>query len=175
MVAESKQMNVVVFDTETTGLSPRQGDRIIEIGAVKLIDYAEVDEFHSLVDAGVPISPQAQSVHGISRKMLRGQPKPEEVFTSFFNFITNSTLVAHNASFDQRFLVAQFTSLNLPLPVRFECTLKLSRRYLQLSNYRLETVYRYLGGKIDTSIQRHRALDDAKMAAFVWVELNNRG
>ena len=75
MVAESKQMNVVVFDTETTGLSPRQGDRIIEIGAVKLIDYAEVDEFHSLVDAGVPISPQAQSVHGISRKMLRGSVK----------------------------------------------------------------------------------------------------
>ncbi|NOY13046.1 MAG: 3'-5' exonuclease [Deltaproteobacteria bacterium] len=164
--------SVIVFDTETTGLSPRYGHRIIEIGAVKLSGETIVDEFHSLIDAGVVISPQAQAVHGISRAMLRGQPRPEEVFFDFHNFIGQSLLVAHNAPFDLRFLRAEFGLLGFGLANQVECTLKLSRKYLSdLSNYRLETVYRHLGGVVDDSVQRHRALDDARMAAFVWLGL----
>ncbi len=165
-------MDLVVFDVETTGLSPQQGHRIIEIGAVRLTGGEIVDEFQSLIDAGVPIDPQAQAVHGISRTMLRGQPRPEEVFAKFHNFIGRSTLVAHNAPFDTRFLRAEFASLGHGLSNRIDCTLKLSRRkLLRLPNYQLQTVYRHLGGEIDDSIQRHRALDDARMAAFVWLGL----
>ena len=164
--------SVVVFDTETTGLSPRYGHRIIEVGAVKLSGGTIVDEFHSLIDAGVPIDPRAQAVHGISRAMLRGQPQPEEVFSDFHHFIGRSLLVAHNASFDLRFLHAEFGLLGFGLSNRVECTLKLSRKCLvELSNHRLETVYRYLGGIVDASVQQHRALDDARMAAFVWLGL----
>ena len=165
-------MDLVVFDVETTGLSPQQGHRIIEIGAVRLTGGEIVDEFQSLIDAGVPIAPQAQAVHGISRTMLRGQPRPEEVLPEFHNFIGRSTLVAHNAPFDTRFLRAEFASLGHDLPNRIDCTLKLSRRKLfRLPNYRLETVYRHLGGVMDDSIKRHRALDDARMAAFIWLGL----
>ena len=168
-------MDIVVFDTETTGLSPYQGHRIIEIGAVKLSAGKIIDEFHSLIDAGRSIPRQAQAVHGITQTMLRGQPRPEEIFPKFCNFIAQASLVAHNAPFDTRFLHAEFGLLGLRLPGRIECTLKLSRQRLsRLSNYRLETVYRHLGGDLNSSIQQHRALDDARMAAFIWLKLNGR-
>ncbi len=168
-------MNVIVFDTETTGLSPRNGDRIIEIGAVKLENGVVVDEFQSLINPGRSIPYQAQAVHGISQAMLHDQPLPAEVFPEFYDFICSATLVAHNAPFDQRFLTAELNLLGLRTPNKIECTMKLSRRYLsQLPNHRLYTVYRHLGGVEDSSMKRHRALDDARMAAFVWLELNKR-
>jgi len=165
-------MDVVVFDTETSGMSPRQGHRIIEIGAVRLAGGRVVDEFHSLVDAGVRISPQAEAVHGISARILSGQPRPAEVFSRFHAFLGSALLVAHNASFDLRFLRVEFESLALDLPNRVECTLKLSRQRLaRLPNHRLETVYRHLGGVIDASVRQHRALDDARMTAHIWLGL----
>ncbi|MEA3466255.1 MAG: 3'-5' exonuclease, partial [Thermodesulfobacteriota bacterium] len=167
-MSESLQMNIVAFDTETTGLSPRQGHRIIEIGAVKLVNGQIIDEFHSLINAGIPIARQAQAVHGINQAMLHDQPLPEEVFHEFYDFIGQSIMVAHNAPFDQRFLATEFSLFGLRMPAQFECTLKLSRRLLDLNNYRLDTVYKHLGGIVDSSIQQHRAIDDARMAAFVW-------
>lgn len=164
-------MHTIVFDTETTGLSPQQGHRIIEIGAVKLSGGKIVDEFNSLIDARVMIDPRAQAVHGISRAMLRGQPLSEEVLPQFRDFIGRSNLVAHNAPFDTRFLRADFARLGFGLPNRIYCTLKLSRWKLNLPNYGLESVYRALGGKIDQSMKRHRALDDALMAAYIWLAL----
>lgn len=169
-------MEIIVFDTETTGLSPSKGHRIIELGAVKLSGDQIVNEFHSLIDPGVPIAPQAQAVHGISRAMLRGQPLPDKIIPEFRDFIGRSKLVAHNAPFDSRFLRAEFGMFGFGLPNRIECTLKLSRRHLpRLPNHRLETVYRHLGGMVDSSLQRHRALDDARMAAFVWLGLQRSG
>lgn len=162
-------MTVVVFDIETTGLSPLYGHRIIEIGAVLLERGEIVDEFTSLIDVDPPIPRQAQRIHGISDRMLRGQPHQENVMQDFRRFIGEKTLVAHNVSFDSHFLRAEFGRLGFDLPNRLECTLRLSRRHLpRLPNHRLETVYRHLGGVMDDSIRRHRALDDARMAAFVW-------
>jgi len=167
-------MDVVIFDTETSGMSPHKGHRIIEIGAVKLSGGVVVDEYQRFVDAGVPISPQAQAVHGINMLMLQGKPRPETVFPEFRDFFGQALLVAHNAAFDLRFLRAEFDALGLDLPNRVECTLKLSRRRLpRLANYRLETVYRHLGGVVDASIRQHRALDDARMAAHVWLKLQH--
>ena len=168
-------MPIIVFDTETTGLSPQSGHRIIEIGAVKLSGGEIIDEFHTLIDAGVPIDPRAQAVHGISRAMLRGQPPAQEVLPRFRDFIDQSQLVAHNAPFDSQFLRADFARLGFGLPNIIACTLKLSRTKLALPNYRLDTVYRALGGMLDQTIKRHRALDDARMAAFVWMQLNGDG
>lgn len=165
-------MNIIAFDTETTGLSPRSGARIIEIGAVKISQGEIVDEFHSLVATNASISPHAQAVHGISKAMLRGQPKPGEVFSKFYEFIDQAVLVAHNAPFDTRFLAVEFERLKLPLLNKIECTLRLSRRKLpHLPNHKLETVYKHFGGVVGRNIRRHRALDDAKLLAFVWLKL----
>jgi len=167
---------VVVFDTETSGLSPQRHDRIIEIGAVKLNENGIVDEFSSLIDADVLISPYAQAIHGISPQMLCGQPQPAQVFRAFQQFVGYLPLIAHNASFDRNFLHAEYARLGYRLTNKIECTLQLSRKRLaNLPNHKLETVYLVLGGVVDQNIKRHRALDDARMAAFVWVKLQGFG
>lgn len=168
-------MPQIFFDTETTGLSALRGDRIIEIGAVKCLDGKVIAEFSQLVNSGVPIAPGAQAVHGISAKMLQNQLSPQQVFTTFHDFIQNSELVAHNAKFDRSFLSAEFQRLGISLKNKYTCTLSLSRNCLPgLINHKLETVYRALGGIIDNSIRRHRALDDARMVAFIWHELQKK-
>lgn len=167
---------MIVFDTETSGLSPRRQDRIIEIGAVKFGNGGVVDEFSSLIDVDVPISPSAQAIHGISSQMLRGQPQPEQVFVAFRQFVGQLPLIAHNAGFDRNFLLAEYARLGYRLTNKIECTLQLSRKRLaHLPNHKLETVYLALGGVVDQKIKRHRALDDARMAAFVWEKLQRLG
>ena len=167
-------MNWIVFDVETTGLSPGTGHRIIEIGAVALRGTEIMSEFHSLIDCRYPISPQAQAVHGISARMLRGAPLPEEAFAMFRDFIGPLALVAHNAPFDTRFLRAEFDQLGYPLKNKVHCTLQLSRRHWpHFPNHKLDTVFEWLGGSVDQAIHRHRALDDARMTAFVWGKLQN--
>src|SRR5512137_2642794 len=103
----------IVFDLETTGLSPRKGHRVIEIGAVALENGEIVEEFATLIDAGVTIPATVQAIHGITDEMLDGQPPPEEVFPSFSHFIGESVLVAHNAAFDIRFLRHEFARLKM--------------------------------------------------------------
>ena len=163
---------LVVFDVETTGLSPMRGHRIIEIGAVRLEKGTITTSFHSLIACGRPISKGAQRVHGITGDMLSGRPPPEGVFVDFRAFIGKSVLVAHNTRFDRSFLRNEFGRLGWGLPNRMMCTLKRSRRRLpELPNFRLETVARYLLGDLPKDIRLHRALDDARLVARVWLTL----
>ncbi len=166
-------MNAVVFDLETTGLSSARGERVIEVGAIRIEQGIIRDEFHSLIDAGRRVSYHAQKVHGISDAMLNGHPRPETVWPAFHDFIAGALLVAHNASFDLGFLRHELGRCERRIANRHQCTLRLSRRHFpELTNHRLETVFRHLGGVLDASIRRHRALGDARMAAFVWRTLN---
>jgi DNA polymerase-3 subunit epsilon len=151
----------VVVDVETTGLSPRQGHRVIEIGAVAIEEGVVVGEFASLIDAGVPV-PYAV------------QPTPEQILPLFEKFIRESVLVAHNAAFDVRFLRHEFARLGMNLPHPHLCTLELSRRRLpRLSDHTLETVYLHLFPDAGLHRQNHRALDDARMTTRIWLKLQN--
>ena len=162
----------VALDVETTGLSPQNGDRVIEIGAVAIEEQSIVAEFSSLIDVDKRIPWQVQQVHGITNEMLEGEPKPDVVLPEFYKFISGSILVAHNASFDIRFLRHEFALLGMSLNNRSLCTLKMSRKlYPHLPNHKLETVGRYLLGKACEQMQMHRALDDAKLAAMIWLEM----
>jgi DNA polymerase-3 subunit epsilon len=162
----------VVVDVETTGLSPRHGHRVIEIGAVALEEGMVVEEFTTLIDAGVPIPYEVQAIHGITDEMLEGQPKPEAILPMFHAFIRDSVLVAHNAPFDIRFLRHEFARLGMGLPHPHLCTLELSRRRLpRLTDHTLETVYLHLFPEAGLHRQNHRALDDARMAAKIWLRL----
>ncbi len=163
---------IVALDVETTGLSPQRGHRVIEIGAVRVVNGELTEEFHSLIDCGVSISMSAQRIHGITPAMLRGQPPPAVAFGAFRNFIGHALLVAHNAPFEISFLQHEFGRLGWPLSNRFRCTLRTSRRRLHmLPDYRLETVARHLFGPMPAGIRRHRAIDDARLVARVWVAL----
>ena len=162
----------VVVDLETTGLSPRHGHRIIEIGAVAVEGGAIGDEFTMLVDAGVPIPLTVQAIHGITADMLEGRPKTEEALRSFSAFIGDSVLIAHNAAFEVTFLRHEFARLKLGFPNRHVCTLEMSRRHLpRLPDYTLETVYLHLFPDADFLRQSHRALDDARMTAKIWLKI----
>lgn len=166
---------IIAIDVETTGLSPTHGHRVIEIGAVAIQDRRIVEEFHSLVFTARRISTAAREVHGISDEMLIGQPTPETVFPHFHRFISGSALVAHNAEFDMAFIRQEFYRLGLSLSAPVVCTLNLSRRRCRgLSNYRLETVARHLLGALPYDRQHHRALDDARLVAQIWMELVGR-
>jgi DNA polymerase-3 subunit epsilon len=165
----------VVVDVETTGLSPRHGHRVIEIGAVAIEDGAVVGEFASLIDAGVSVPLVVQAIHGITDEMLAGQPTPEQVLPLFNKFIQESVLVAHNAAFDLLFLRHEFARLGLGIPHPHRCTLELSRRRLpRLSDHKLETVYLHLFPDDGLHRQNHRALDDARMTARIWLKLTER-
>jgi DNA polymerase-3 subunit epsilon len=168
----TKRKRSVVLDLETTGFSPFRGDRVIEIGAVAIISGEIVAEFQSLIRAPRAIPWQASQVHGITDAMLAGQPLPEEVYPAFCDFIGRSSLVAHNARFDLAFLQYEFGLLGLALNNRRLCTLEMARRRLpHLPNHRLETVARHLLGPIPAETCLHRALDDARLTARVWMEL----
>jgi DNA polymerase-3 subunit epsilon len=165
----------VVLDIETTGLSPRRGHRIIEIGAVSIEGGHITNEFCSLVKIDREIPLQTQRIHGISNEMLEGQPAADEILPKFYDFLRDSIIVAHNARFDVGFLRHEFNRFSLRFNNKSVCTLKISRMlYPGLSNHRLDTVYRHLFGEIAVNVQRHRALDDARMVAEIWLEMVKR-
>jgi len=172
---ESDQ-RIVVLDIETTGLMPQRGHRIIEIGAVALEEYRIVAEFNSLIRVQRHIPRHVQKIHGISDDMLQESPGPESVLPQFNDFIHQSTLVAHNAKFDLAFLRIELARFGLSLTHHALCTLALSRKYYPfLPNHKLETVARHLLGELPANMQRHRALDDARLTAMVWMAMKGGG
>ncbi len=169
------QNRFIAVDVETTGFSPSRGDRVIEIGAVALQTLQIVGEFHSLINIGRRIPRSAVRVHGITEDMLLGQPTPEEALPKLHAFIADGVLVAHNARFDAAFLRHEFGRLGLGLSNGYRCTLEMSRRrFPRLRDHTLEAVYRHLFGTAPGEAQKHRALDDARMVARVWMELMKR-
>jgi DNA polymerase III epsilon subunit len=168
-------MRYVVLDIETTGLDLRKGHRIIELGAVAVEEKTIIDHFASLINPNKKIPRNAQKIHHITDEMLTGQPCPEEVFPKFQDFIKYSTLVAHNAPFDVAFLRNEFHRLHLDLNHPYICTLDLSRRrFPDLSNHKLSTVYRHLFRDRPNIFQAHRALDDARMVAAIWLAMEGK-
>ena len=163
----------IVFDLETTGLSPRYGDLVIEIGAVAIENGRLTDEFQSLIKIDKAIPWAAQRVHGISNKMLAGQPPATRIFPEFHRFIAQNPLIAHNAVFDIRFLHHEFSRVGLTLENSHHCTLKLSRRhYPHLRSHKLENLARHLLGPAATqNLHLHRALDDARLTAKIWLKM----
>ena len=159
--------NLVILDFETTGLSPDRGDRAIEIGAVRIQNGEITDHFQELMNPGFRINSFIEEYTGISNNMLRGAPPCEEVMARFSDFIGDDNLVAHNASFDKRFLDAEFSRISRRYVGEFACSLLLARRiYPDAPNHKLGTLVRYKGIPADGSY--HRALFDSEMTAKVW-------
>ncbi len=135
-----------------------------------------VAEFESLIHCGKRVPRDAQKINGICTEMLIGQPNPEKVFPSFLRFIADSTLVAHNARFDIGFLKCELGRLGLGMTNRYVCTLQMSRRLNpHLPNHKLDTVCHYLLDESDLNVNRHRALDDARLTAEIWLRMTNHG
>ncbi|MEO9944584.1 3'-5' exonuclease [Paraglaciecola sp.] len=159
---------VIVLDFETTGLSPDYGDRAIEIGAVKIESGEIVERFQGLMNPGKPISSFIENYTGINNFMLKGAPPCEDVMAQFADFIAGYNLVAHNASFDKRFLDAEFAAISESYSGQFSCSMLMARRiYQDAPNHKLSSLISYTG--IESQGGFHRALYDAEMTAKFWL------
>lgn len=162
----------VILDFETTGLSPRDGDRGIEIGAVKIEGGEVIGRFQELMYPGQRVSGFIESYTGITNKMLAEARPCGDVMHDFSEFIRGFNLVAHNASFDKRFLDAEFSRMSLNYSGNFSCSMLAARRLCQNSpNHQLGSLVSYLN--IPTDGTFHRALYDSEMTTKLWLALLN--
>jgi DNA polymerase-3 subunit epsilon len=166
----SSSDTVIVLDFETTGLSPDGGDRAIEIGAVKLVNGQLVERFQQLMNPGKRISSFIENYTGITNSMLKKSPPCAEVMLAFSDFIDGFNLVAHNASFDSRFLDAELHRIKGKQAGVFACSMLIARRlYPDAPNHKLGTLVRYKSLPNDGTF--HRALADAEMTAHLWLRM----
>lgn len=160
----------IVIDFETTGLSPGCGDRTIEVGAVLVSNQQIVDRFQSLMNPEIRVSGFIEDYTGITNRMLSTAPSIKEVMHKLKIFLAQHHLVAHNASFDSRFLDAELERINHKRKNEFACSMLSSRRlYPEAPNHKLETLVRYKSLKTDGI--HHRALADAEMTAHLWIRM----
>ncbi len=162
----------IVLDTETTGLNPQEGDRVVEIGCVELINHLPTGKHHH-----VYINPQREMpeaafrVHGLSDEFLSDKPVFAQVAEDFLSFIADSTLVIHNAPFDMGFLNFELQALGRPpLANTVIDTVQLARRKHPGARVGLDALCRHYG--IDNSKRTlHGALLDSEILAEVYLEL----
>lgn len=166
-------MREVVFDTETTGLNAASGDRLVEIGCVELVNRVETGRtFHAYFNPERSMPPEAQAVHGLSESFLADKPLFGDLVEDLLDFLDDSPLVAHNASFDFAFLNHELSRINRPdiAPARMIDTLALSRSKFPGAKHSLDALCTRFG--IDRSHRiKHGALLDAQLLAQVYVEL----
>lgn len=166
-------MRQIVLDTETTGLDPATGDRIIEVAAIELYNFMPTgQQFHVLIDPERDIPEEATRVHGFTAEMLRGKPIFAGIAGELLAFLRDSEIVAHNAPFDFGFLDAEFVRCGMPKLDRARMVDSLDiakRRYPGLPNS-LDALCRRLG--VDNSMRTsHNALLDVKLLAEVFLQL----
>ena len=166
-------MREIVMDTETTGLDPADGHRVVEIGAVELVNLLPTGRtFHQYINPERPMPREAEQVHGLSDDFLRDKPVFARIAPAFVEFIDDARLVIHNAAFDMAMLNAEFARLGLPkLPMsRALDTLEVARSRFPGAQASLDALCRRFG--VDNSgREKHGALLDSELLAEVYLEL----
>ena len=166
-------MREIVFDTETTGLSPAGGDRMVEIGCVEIVNRVETGRhYHAYFNPERDMPGEAEAVHGLSTMFLSDKPRFHDRAEELLAFIADSPLVAHNASFDFGFLNFELQSCGRPAVCinRMVDTLTLARSRHPGAKHSLDALCMRFG--IDRSHRvKHGALLDAQLLAQVYVEL----
>jgi len=163
----------IILDTETTGLDPKKGHRLVEIGAVELINHTPTGvNYQTYINPERDVDHGAQEVHGLTNEFLKQQPTFGDISAEFINFLSDSTLIIHNAPFDLAFINMELSNLNLASipPERVIDTLLLARKKFPGAQASLDALCRRFS--IDN---RHRdlhgALVDAALLADVYIEL----
>lgn len=156
----------VVLDFETTGLSPVENN-IIQIGAIRYVNFELVEEYNTLVNPKEPISSTITKITGITNKDVANAPAIEQVLPSLLEFINTNVIVAHNASFDMKFLLENIERLNLTSKkYRVIDTLSLARKCIdETPNHKLPTLKAFLN--LD-HLESHDALADCKVTGELY-------
>lgn len=166
-------MREIALDTETTGLNPKSGHRVVEIGCVEMINHVASGEvFHAYINPQRDMPEEAFRVHGLSEEFLRDHPLFADVVEDFLSFIGDDTLVIHNAQFDMGFLNAELERAGRPVLAmeRAVDTVKMARQKFPGAQANLDALCKRFG--IDNSSRElHGALLDARLLADVYLEL----
>lgn len=164
-------LTYTVFDTETTGLEPSNGDEIIQVGAARIVNgrLLRQETFDQLVDPEIPLKPEGIPIHGITEDMVRGQPNIDLVLPAFHEFCEDTVLIAHNAAFDMRFLQLkeECTGIRFTQPV-LDTLLLSAVVHPNQESHKLDVILERLGITIGT---RHNALEDALATGEVFLKL----
>ena len=165
-------MREVVLDTETTGLTPKTGHRIVEIGCVELVNLVPTGNvYHVYINPQRDMPEEAFNVHGLSESFLRDKPLFEDIAEDFLEFVDGAQLVIHNAEFDMGFLNAELKLLNRAELANIAVdTVRMARKKFPGAHANLDALCRRFG--IDNSArEKHGALLDAELLAEVYLEL----
>lgn len=166
-------MREIVLDTETTGLNPDEGDRVVEIGAVELMGHIPTGRtYHQYINPERSMPEEAFAVHGLGDEFLSDKPVFSEIGRAFLDFVGDAKLVIHNASFDMKFLNAELKWMGLsvlPMDQAID-TLLIARKKFPGSPASLDALCRRFG--VDNSArEKHGALLDSEILAEVYLEL----
>ena len=162
--------SLAFIDFETTGLSPESGDRIIEVGIAIWSGGRIVDRYQSFINPQARIPAIVTSLTGINDAMVRTAPRAAQVMPEVINFVRDLPLVAHNASFDKRFMDSELRRIGHRPTNEFICSLRVARRvYPGAPNHKLATLVSLAG--VQPAEQYHRALGDAEMTAGLWTRM----
>ena len=166
-------MREIVFDTETTGLNPAGGDRMVEIGCIEIFNRVETGRhFHAYFNPERPMPSGAEAVHGLTDAFLADKPRFRDKASDLLEFLGDCPLVAHNAAFDFGFLNHELNNCGLPLIclTRMVDTLQIARTRHPGAKHSLDALCTRFG--VDRSLRvRHGALIDAQLLAQCYVEL----
>ena len=166
-------MREIVLDTETTGFEPSEGHRIVEIGAVELVNHMPTRRtYHQYINPERPMPAEAFAVHGLGDEFLRDKPLFAAIARDFLDFVGEARLVIHNAAFDMKFLNFELQRAGLP-PLPFDRaldTVALARKKFPGAPASLDALCRRFG--VDNSArEKHGALLDSEILAEVYLEL----
>ncbi|MBF0570004.1 MAG: 3'-5' exonuclease [Candidatus Omnitrophica bacterium] len=164
-------MEYVIFDVETTGLSPLEGDRIIEIAAIRVRHGKNIETFTSLVNPGRALNAEAMRLNNITEAMIKDAPTAADVLPQMADFVGGACLVAHNASFDIKFLCHELSLMGRKLRAETPVldTMKMSKAFLPyLASHRLSSLAQSLGVSVGMT---HRALADVEILCEVFKRL----
>ena len=168
---DARNTEYVVFDVETTGLSARDGDRIVEIAAVKVRSLEIVETFDYLINPGREIPEQSSKVHNITPEMIRDAPSSADILPQFVDFIGGACLCGQNVKFDLDFVCNELalTGCKLRDETPAVDTLKMARYFMpHLGSFRLSNIAQAFGVRIDVT---HRALADVELTFKVFRHL----
>ena len=166
-------MREIILDTETTGLDPNMGHRLVEIGAIELINHAPTGvNYQTYINPERDVDPGAQEIHGLTNEFLKQHPAFGDISAEFMNFLSDSTLVIHNAPFDLAFINMELSRLGVA-PISAERvidTLVLARKRFPGAQANLDALCRRFAIE-NRHRELHGALVDAALLADVYIEL----
>lgn len=179
MNIDNKDERLIILDTETTGINPREGHRIVEIGCVEMVNRQLTGRnYHAYVNPLFKMDQEVINIHGLTNEFLNDKPIFSQVADDFIEFIKGAELVIHNAKFDVGFMDHEFTLLKKGLPMTYDMctvtdTLKVSKDEFG-SPKTLDYLARFY--KVDKLVDRtyHGALIDAQLLAFVYIEMTRK-